>query len=95
MDSSSRRVLAALVAVGLWSTNAWAADAALARMSLGWLLLVQFGTAASVLLLARTAASRRRRTSPRDPPSAPAATRTPEARTRGCRCGPSGSVGWG
>jgi len=46
----SVQVLAALAAVVLWSTNAWAADVALARMSLGWLWLVQFGTAAGALL---------------------------------------------
>lgn len=46
----SIRTLAALAAVVLWSTNAWAADVALARMSLAWLLLVQYGTAAVALL---------------------------------------------
>lgn len=40
------RLLAALGAVVLWSTNAYAAGLALDRMSVGWLLLVQYGTAA-------------------------------------------------
>lgn len=56
----SGRVLAALAAVVLWSTNAWAADVALDRMSLGWLLLVQYGTAAAALLGVRAVGRRHR-----------------------------------
>lgn len=52
MDSSKRRLPAALLAVLLWSTNAYAADLALARMTVEWLLLVQFTTAATALLAA-------------------------------------------
>jgi drug/metabolite transporter (DMT)-like permease len=59
MRVPSTRVLAALAAVTLWSTNAWAADLALARMSLGWLLLVQYGMAATALLAVRAVARRR------------------------------------
>lgn len=44
--TGQRRRLAALGAVGLWSTNAYAAGLALDRMSVGWLLGVQFGVAA-------------------------------------------------
>jgi drug/metabolite transporter (DMT)-like permease len=54
----SGRVLAALAAVTLWSTNAWAADLALAQMSLAWLLLVQYGTAAAALLAVRAVGRR-------------------------------------
>jgi drug/metabolite transporter (DMT)-like permease len=52
-------VLAALAAVALWSTNAWAADVALAQMSVGWLLLVQYAAAAGALLAARAIGRRR------------------------------------
>ena len=45
VQSSSGRWLAALSAVALWSTNAYAADLALSQMALNWLLLVQFSTA--------------------------------------------------
>lgn len=55
MMAPSIRTLAGLAAVVLWSTNAWAADVALARMSLAWLLLVQYGTAAVALLAVRRA----------------------------------------
>ncbi|TCK22066.1 DMT family transporter [Pseudonocardia endophytica] len=47
---------AALGAVVLWSTNAYAAGYALERMSVGWLLLVQFGTAAVVFGVLRVRA---------------------------------------
>ncbi len=56
----SKRMLAALVAVALWSTNAWAANVALARMSVGWLLLVQYAAAVGALLAARAIGHRRR-----------------------------------
>ncbi|MBA3310258.1 MAG: hypothetical protein H0U28_09405, partial [Nocardioidaceae bacterium] len=46
MDSPRTRLLAALAAVLLWSTNAYAAELALTRMSVGWLLFVQYGVAA-------------------------------------------------
>ena len=39
---------AALGAVGLWSTNAYVAGVALDRMSVGWLLLVQYGCAGAL-----------------------------------------------
>ncbi len=42
-------------AVLLWSTNAYAADLALARMNVGWLLLVQYATAMAALLAVRSA----------------------------------------
>jgi len=58
VKTPSGQVLAALTAVALWSTNAWAADVALARMSLGWLLLVQYGAAAAALLSIRAVARR-------------------------------------
>lgn len=48
---SVRTQLAAVTAVVLWSTNAYAADLALGQMRVDWLLLVQYGTAATVLLL--------------------------------------------
>ncbi len=83
MGRSHRQVLAACAAVGLWSTNAWAAEVALARMSLGWLLLVQFGAAASALLLGRTAAARRPSRIPRSLRPAPAAGQGPAAGGRG------------
>lgn len=51
---TDRRVAAALGAVGLWSTNAYAADLALHRMTVGWLLLIQFGTASAVFAALRT-----------------------------------------
>jgi drug/metabolite transporter (DMT)-like permease len=60
----SRQVLAALAAVVLWSTNAFAADEALARMSVGWLLLTQYGAAAGALLIVRTLERRRGRRTP-------------------------------
>lgn len=50
MTSCRARLVAALCAVTLWSTNAYAAEIALGQMSLGWLLLVQYGTAATALL---------------------------------------------
>lgn len=50
MKASKSRLSAALAAVTLWATNAYAADFALDRMALGWLLLVQYGTAATALL---------------------------------------------
>ncbi len=50
--TGQKRRLAALGAVGLWSTNAYAAGLALDRMSVGWLLGVQFGVAALVYGLA-------------------------------------------
>ncbi|MBA3249790.1 MAG: DMT family transporter [Geodermatophilaceae bacterium] len=59
MDTSRARLLAALAAVALWSTNAYAADLALSRMGLGWLLVVQFGTAAAALLAVRAVHRRR------------------------------------
>lgn len=55
MDSPRTRLLAALAAVLLWSTNAYAAELALTRMSVGWLLFVQYGVAAAVLLAIRSA----------------------------------------
>lgn len=54
MCSSRVRLLAAVAAVLLWSTNAYAADLALDQMSVGWLLLVQYGTAATALLVVRS-----------------------------------------
>jgi drug/metabolite transporter (DMT)-like permease len=60
MSVPSGRVLAALGAVALWSTNAFAANIALARMSLGWLLLVQYAIACGVLVAARALGRRRR-----------------------------------
>lgn len=56
--------LVALAAAVLWSTHAYAADLALARMSLGWLLVVQFATAAVALPAVR--AVRRARARARD-----------------------------
>jgi len=50
MGSSTMGLVAALTAVLLWSTNAYAADLALGRMSVGWLLMVQYATAAVALL---------------------------------------------
>lgn len=43
----------AAAAVTLWSTNAYAAGLALERLSVGWLLLVQYGSAAAALLVVR------------------------------------------
>lgn len=60
MTALSRRVPAALAAVALWSTNAFAADLALARMSVGWLLLVQYAAATAGLLAVRVLGGRRR-----------------------------------
>jgi len=59
MSLPTSRLLAALGAVLLWSSNAWAAEVALARMSVGWLLLVQYGTATAALLGARAVGRRR------------------------------------
>ena len=53
MMSPSMRTAVALAAVGLWSTNAWAAGVALSAMRVGWLLLVQYAAAAVVLLAVR------------------------------------------
>lgn len=53
--SSSIRTSAALVAVALWSTNAWVAGVALGAMSVGWLLLVQYAVAAAALFTVRMA----------------------------------------
>lgn len=50
MRSSSLQALLALAAVALWSTNAWAATVALDAMSVGWLLLVQYGIATAEFL---------------------------------------------
>ncbi len=47
------KVLAALGAIGLWSTNAYVAAAALQHLSVGWLLLVQYTVAAMVFLAVR------------------------------------------
>ncbi|GAA1388310.1 DMT family transporter [Pseudonocardia kongjuensis] len=61
-------MLAALGAVVLWSTNAYAAGVALAHMQVEWLLLVQYGSAAVVFLAVRLVAhrnSRRRTAGPR------------------------------
>ena len=61
-------MLAALGAVVLWSTNAYAAGVALAHMQVEWLLLVQYGSAAVVVLAVRLVAhrnSRRRTAGPR------------------------------
>lgn len=60
MQSPAGRWLAAVSAVALWSTNAYAADLALAQMGLSWLLLVQFCTAAAALLAVRALLRRRR-----------------------------------
>lgn len=49
------KVLAALGAIGLWSTNAYVAAVALERLSVGWLLLVQYTVAAMVFLAVRWA----------------------------------------
>lgn len=57
--AASGRVTAALAAVALWATNAWVADFALARLSLSWLLLVQYGAAAAALLVVRAAGRHR------------------------------------
>ncbi|MBA3293870.1 MAG: EamA family transporter [Geodermatophilaceae bacterium] len=59
MNSSNGRLLAALAAVTLWSTNAYGADLALGEMGLGWLLLVQFTTASAALLVVRAVQDRR------------------------------------
>ncbi|MDQ3055676.1 MAG: DMT family transporter [Actinomycetota bacterium] len=53
MTTSTGRLLAAMAAVALWSTNAFAADVALSQMGLGWLLLIQFSSAAAALLAVR------------------------------------------
>lgn len=58
MKSSTGRLLAALAAVALWSTNAFAAEFALSQMGLGWLLLIQFSTAACALLVVGTVRTR-------------------------------------
>lgn len=56
-----QRVPAALAAILLWATNAYAADVALARLSVFQLLLLQFGTAAVTLSAAHAAARARAR----------------------------------
>ncbi|MGH3448141.1 MAG: DMT family transporter [Nocardioidaceae bacterium] len=58
MLKDSRR-LAALAAVGLWSTNAYVAGRALEQMSVEWLLGVQFGVAALVFGILRLTQTRR------------------------------------
>lgn len=58
---SERHAWLAVAAVGLWSTNAYAAEIALAHLGVAWLLLVQYGSAALVLGLVTRASGLRRR----------------------------------
>lgn len=58
VTTSIGRLLAAMAAVALWSTNAFAADVALSQMRLGWLLLIQFSSAATALLAVRAVQTR-------------------------------------
>ena len=53
MRSFPLQAFLALAAVALWSTNAWAAGVALDAMSVGWLLLVQYGIATTAFLAVR------------------------------------------
>lgn len=69
------RMLAALGAVALWSTNAYAADLALDHLSVGWLLLVQYATATTVFAGIRLA--RLARLARRAPPAARLRRRCP------------------
>ena len=55
MRSPSLQALLAPAAVALWSTNAWAAAVALGAMSVGWLLLGQYGVATAAFLAVRLA----------------------------------------
>ncbi|MBW4718609.1 DMT family transporter [Saccharothrix obliqua] len=57
--SPTRGSLAAILAVTLWATNAFAAEVALTRMNVLQLLFVQFGSAASALFIGRAAQRRR------------------------------------